>query len=333
MKYTENILGLIGKTPLVRIGNGLTDGGPLVLAKIEFLNPGGSVKDRMAYYILKKELESGRLKPGDTVIDNTSGNAGGALAMVAAVLGLRAILTTPEKTSKEKIDFIKSFGAEVIVTPPDLDHEDPDGAYMLAINLANKHGYFHMNQYHSQDNVEAHYRTTGPEIWTDTEGKITHFIAGIGTGGTFSGSVKFLKEQNPDIRAIAVDPEGSMFTEYIKYKKVVKPEAYKVEGIGTDCITGAMYPDLVDEIITVSDRDSFLTARKVAREEGLSVGGSSGSAIWAAYRVARELSDEHVVVVVIPDPGSKYLSKCYNDIWMQENGFIATENDKEKLEV
>nr|MBN2277071.1 cysteine synthase family protein [candidate division Zixibacteria bacterium] len=333
MKYAENILQLIGRTPMVRINNGLTSGGPLMLGKLEFLNPGGSVKDRMALYILKKALDEGQLKPGDTVIDNTSGNAGGALAMVASVLGLKAILTTPEKTSKEKVDLIKSFGAEVIVTPSDLEHEDPQGAYMLAINLAKKHGYFHMNQYHSRDNVEAHYYSTGPEIWDDTDGKITHFVAGIGTGGTFSGAVKFLKEKKAEIKAIAVDPEGSMFTDYIKFKKIVRPAAYKVEGIGTDCITGAMYPDLVDEIITVSDRDSFLTARQIARKEGISVGGSSGAALWAAYRVARNLDERNLIVVIIPDPGSKYLSKCYNDIWMRENGFIEEKLKQEKLEV
>jgi len=206
MNYKNNILDLIGKTPLVKIDNGCGERGPLVLLKLEFLNPGGSVKDRMAAYILVKAMEEGRLKPGDTIIDNTSGNTGVAMAMVASVLGLKAILTTPEKTSKEKVDFIRSFGAEVIVTPSAAAHEDPEGSYMKAISLAEEHGYFHMNQYHNQDNVMAHYLTTGPEIWEDTSHKVTHFVAGIGTGGTFSGTARFLKEKNDSIHTVAVDP-------------------------------------------------------------------------------------------------------------------------------
>jgi cystathionine beta-synthase len=293
MKYSDNILELIGKTPLVKIDNGCPGGGPLMLLKLDFLNPGGSVKDRMASYILQSAMKKGDLKRGGTVIDNTSGNTGVAMAMVATVLGLKAVITTPEKTSKEKVDLIRSFGAEVM----------------------------------------AHYLSTGPEIWADTDGKITHFVAGIGTGGTFSGSVKFLKEKNKDIRAIAVDPLGSIFADYIRTRKISQPAAYKVEGIGSDCVTGALHPDLVDEVITVGDEDAFETARAMARDEGISAGGSTGAAVWAARKSAGNLDDDHVIVVIAPDSGTRYLSKCFNDDWMREQGFLKNARDKKKQEV
>ncbi len=323
MQYYTNILEVIGNTPLVKINNGCREGGPLLLAKLEFTNPGGSVKDRMASFILRKAMDEGRLKKGNTVIDNTSGNTGVAVAMTAAVLGLKSILTVPDKTSKEKIDLIRSFGAEVIITPAEADHDDPRGCYMMAINLANEHGYFHMNQYHNQDNVRAHYLTTGPEIWSATKGHITHFVAGIGTGGTFSGTAKFLKEKNKEIQTIAVDPVGSIFSEWIRKRTLGKPEAYKVEGIGSDTVTEALYPDLVDEVITVKDSDAFETARELAKTEGISAGGSSGAAIWAARKIARKLDADQIMVVMIPDSGMRYLSKCFNDSWMQQQGFMS----------
>jgi len=321
MKYYKNILQMIGHTPLIQIDNGCGENGPMILAKIEFQNPGGSIKDRMVYHILKKEMDQGNLKPGDTVIDNTSGNTGVAIAMVCARLGLNSVITTPEKTSKEKVDLIKSFGAEVIVTPTEAAHHDPESSYMVAINLSKEKGYFHLNQYDNPNNPEAHYLTTGPEIWDDTDGNITHFVAGIGTGGTFSGVAKFLKEQNADIRTYAVDPEGSIFAEYIKDDREIEPQNYKVEGIGSDCITQALLPEYVDEVITVGDEDSFATARSIAKSEGLSVGGSAGSAIFAARSLAKKLSNNDLIVTIVADSGIRYLSKCFNDVWMKEHGF------------
>ena len=322
MRVYDNILDLVGRTPLVRLRTGIPDPGPAAYVKLEFLNPTGSVKDRMALHVIRKALKQGRLKPGETVIDNTSGNTGSAIAMVASVLGLRAILVAPDKTSKEKIDLITSYGAEVIVTPTDVAHDDPEGCYMVARRLAKENGYFDVDQYDSQDNVEAHYLTTGPEIWDDTAGRITHFVAGIGTGGTFSGAARFLKERNPEIRCVAVDPEGSIFADYIRDNKHVEGYTYKVEGIGSDVLTKAMHREMVDEVITVSDCDAFNRARLIARAEGISSGGSSGAVAVAMEQVAADLTPDAVMVGLVADAGIRYLSKCYNDNWMREQGFL-----------
>lgn len=322
MQVHENILELVGRTPLVRLKTGIPPNGPKAYVKLEFFNPTGSLKDRMTFYMIQKAMAEGRLRPGDTIVDNTSGNTGSALAMVASVLGLKAILTTPEKTSKEKIDLIKSYGAEVIVTPTTARYDAPEGFFMVARRLAREHGYFDLNQYDSQDNVESHYMSTGPEIWEDTGGKITHFVAGIGTGGTFSGAARYLKEQNPNIKAIAVDPEGSVFSEYIRNKRETAGYEYKVEGIGSDVVTKALHPELVDEVITVSDKDSFNRARLIAKAEGISGGGSSGTVAFAMEKVAAGLGPDSLIVGIFGDAGIRYLSKCYNDRWMREHGYL-----------
>jgi cystathionine beta-synthase len=322
MRAYETVLEMIGNTPLVRLRTGVPEIGPRAYVKLEYYNPSGSVKDRMTLHIIRKGMAERKLKRGDTVIDNTSGNTGSALAMVAGLFGMKAILTTPDKTSKEKIDLIRSFGAEVIVTPTEADHHHPDGCYMVARRLAKEHGYFDLNQYDSQENVEAHYLSTGPEIWRDSEGQITHFVAGIGTGGTLSGTAKFLKEKNPNIKIVAVDPEGSIFADYIRDKREVAGYTYKIEGIGSDVITKALHCHLVDEVITVSDSESFNRARTIALVEGISAGGSSGSVACAIEQVARTAGKDAVIIGIFADAGIRYLSKCYNDDWMRQHGFL-----------
>ena len=329
MRVNNNVLDLVGHTPMMRLRTGVPVPGPEVFVKLEFMNPAGSVKDRMVLHVVQKALREGRLKPGDTIIDNSSGNTGVSMGMVASVIGLKAIVVTPEKTSQEKVDLIRSYGAEVIVTPTEAAHDDPGGCYMLARRLAQENGYFDLDQYDSQDNVEAHYLSTGPEIWDDTDGRITHFVCGIGTGGTFSGAARYLKEKNPKIRTIAVDPEGSIFAEYIRSRKLVEGSVYKVEGIGSDVITKALHPNLVDDVITVSDKDSFNRARLIARNEGISAGGSSGTAAVAIERVAATLGPEALIVGLFADAGIRYLSKCFNDRWMHQHGFLQTAEDVE----
>ena len=322
MKAYDNILELVGHTPLVRLRTGVPERSARAYVKLEFMNPSGSVKDRMVAYILEKGLADGRLKKGDTVIDNSSGNTGSALAMIASVMGMKSIVTTPQKTSQEKTDLIKSYGAQVIVTPTEAAHDDPASHYMIARTMAKEKGYFDLNQYDSQENIEAHYHSTGPEIWEDTGGKITHFVAGIGTGGTLSGAAKFLKEKNPGIKVIAVDPEGSIFADYIKTGKIIEGQLYKIEGIGSDVITGALDKTVIDEVITVSDKDSFNRARLVTRQEGISCGGSSGAVACAIEKVAAAADKNAVIIGIFADSGIRYLSKCFNDEWMKQQGFL-----------
>jgi cystathionine beta-synthase len=329
MRLCEDFLDLVGHTPMVRLRTGIPEGGARAYVKLEWLNPTGSVKDRMVRYVLQKALTEGRLKPGDTIVDNTSGNTGVSMGMVACRLGLKAVVVTPEKTSQEKVDLIKSYGVEVIITPAEAAHDDPEGCYLVARRLAREQGYFDLDQYDNQENVEAHYLTTGPEIWDDTEGKITHFVCGIGTGGTFSGAARYLKEKNPSVRTIAVDPAGSIFADYIRDRKLVEGSVYKVEGIGSDVLTKAMHPQFVDEVITVSDEASFQRARLIAREEGLCGGGSSGSVAVAMEQVAADLGPDDLVVGIFADAGIRYLSKCYSDQWMRDNGFMPAVEDME----
>lgn len=319
----NNILETIGSTPLVRLNNISKGLKARIYAKLEFMNPGGSIKDRMAAYMIEDAERSGLLKPGGTIIENTSGNTGVGLAIVAAVKGYKAIFTIPDKMSREKINLLEAFGAEVIVTPTDVPFDDPRSYYETAKKIAKETpNSFYVNQYDNPKNVEAHYSTTGPEIWEQTEGKIDYLVAGIGTGGTLSGAAKFLKEQNPKIKVVAVDPEGSVFYDYFKHSKLIKPHVYKVEGIGEDYLVKAMDFSVVDDMVQVNDKNSFLIARRLAREEGIFAGGSSGAAVWAALELAKKIGDEKVIVTILPDSGSRYLSKLYNDEWMKENGFL-----------
>lgn len=323
MKYYNNILETIGNTPLVQLRN-ITKGiKPMILAKLEFLNPGGSVKDRMAFYMVEDAVKRGLLKPGGTIVENTSGNTGMGLALYAAVKGYKAVFTIPDKMSKEKIDLMKAFGAEVIICPTNVPPDSPESYYETARKIAKERpNSYYVNQYHNKGNVDAHYATTGPEIWEQTGGRIGYLVAGAGTGGTISGVSRFLKEKDPKIKTIGVDPIGSIYHDWFKYKKMTEPKVYMVEGIGEDMLCETMHFDVIDEIIQVSDRDSFLMARRLVREEGIFAGGSSGAAVYAALEVGKGLPKDKVVVVILPDTGRNYLSKVFNDEWMKEKGFI-----------
>jgi cystathionine beta-synthase len=315
--YCHNALEAIGHTPLIKL-NKVTDGAaPLVLAKVEYVNPGGSVKDRPAVAMLDAAEQAGQLKPGGTIVEPTSGNTGTGLAMAAAIRGYRCILVMPDKMSREKTDLLRAYGAEVVITPTNVPADSPESYYGVANRLASEiPGAFQPNQFHNHVNPEAHYRTTGPEIWEQTRGTITHFVAGIGTGGTISGTARYLKERNPNVHVIGADPEGSIYSGDI-------PRSYAVEGIGMNYLPETVDLRVIDEVVRVSDRDSFLMARRITREEGLLVGGSSGTAAVAAIKLAKTLPAEAIVVVVFPDSGRGYMSKIFNDEWMIANGFLA----------
>jgi cystathionine beta-synthase len=322
MAYHENVLAAIGRTPLVRLNKVVEPGSATVLAKLEYANPGGSIKDRMALHILEKAERAGLLRRGATIVENTSGNTGVGVAMAAAVKGYRCVFTMPDKMSKEKQDALKAFGAQVIVTPTNVPAESPDSYYSVAKRIAAETpGSFYVNQYHNPDNVEAHYRATGPEIWEQTEGRLDAFVAGLGTGGTMSGCGRFFKERNPKVLNVGVDPVGSVYHSMFKTGKLGHHHVYKVEGIGEDMMCGAMDLKVLDDVRQVTDAQSFAMARRLAREEGLFAGGSSGSAVHVAVQVARELGPGKVVVVPLPDGGRAYVSKFFSDEWMRDNGF------------
>ena len=323
MDLCESVLSAIGRTPLIRLNTLVGPGDATVLVKCEFLNPGGSIKDRMALHILEKAERDGRLKPGGTIVENTSGNTGFGVAMVAAVKGYRCIFTMPDKMSQEKIDALKAMGAEVVVTPTNVAAEDPRSYYETAKRIARETpGSFMLNQYHNLDNIEAHYLSTGPEILRQTEGRLDYFVAGLGTGGTMSGAGKFLKEKRPGIKNVGVDPEGSVFAGYFKTGKLPTPHVYKVEGIGEDMLCKAMDFSVLDDARTVTDKQCFVAARRLAREEGIFAGGSSGGAVHVACELAREVGKGKTVVAILTDGGRPYISKFYNDEWMKDNGFL-----------
>jgi cystathionine beta-synthase len=315
VEYVESILDLVGNTPLVRLSK-VTEGlRPLILAKLEQLNPGGSVKDRIGLSMLEDAERSGLLRPGGTVIEPTSGNTGHGLAMAAAIKGYKMIFVMPDKMSAEKIALLRAYGAEVVICPTNVERESPQSYYSVAERLTREiPGAFQPNQYFNPRNPEAHYRTTGPEIWRQTDGRITTFVAGVGTGGTISGVGKYLKEQNPAVRVVGADPEGSIFSGEIA--------PYKVEGVGEDFWPGTFDREIVDEFIQVTDRECFVAARKLARQEGILVGGSAGLALHAAIQVAVDSKPDDVIVVLLPDTGRNYLSKFFSDEWMRQNGYL-----------
>jgi cystathionine beta-synthase len=313
-----DIIETFGNTPLVKF-NAITRGiRTPVVAKLEMMNPGGSVKDRIGIRMIEEAERKGWLRPGGTIVEPTSGNTGVGLAMAAAVKGYHCIFVMPDKVAPEKVALLRAYGAEVVTTPTAVERDSPESYYSVADRLTREvPNAFQPNQYFNPMNPKTHYESTGPEIWRQTGGKITHFVAGVGTGGTVSGISHYLKEQNPDIQVIGVDPEGSIYTSPILH-------TYKVEGVGEDFWPGTFDRTSVDEFVQVTDRDSLLMARRVTREEGILTGGSGGMAVWAALEVARQIDDPNtLLVVLLPDSGRGYLSKIYSDDWMRENGFLS----------
>jgi cystathionine beta-synthase len=325
-RWVDDITQAVGNTPLVKIRNLTADRGikATVLAKVESFNPTGSVKDRMALFMLNEAARSGALKPGGTIIEATSGNTGAAVAMFAAAFGYQAILTIPDKMSQEKIDTLKAFGAEVHVCPTAVAPDDPRSYYEVAKTIASQRtSAFLLNQYHNPDNIRAHYEMTGPEIWEQTGGRIDVLVAGVGTGGTMSGTARYLKERNPKIEVVAVDVEGSVFYGYFTNGQLPEAHPYLVEGIGDDMLCQALDFSVIDRMYRVDDKTSFLMARELVRHEGIFAGGSSGAAMHAALTHAKGLDASKTLVVILPDGGAKYVTKLYNDDWMRRQGFLS----------
>jgi cystathionine beta-synthase len=322
MRY-NNILEAIGHTPLIKI-NRITRGSKAqVYAKCDYLNPGGSVKDRIGIAMIEDAERKGRLKPGGTIVEGTSGNTGMGLALVAVVKGYKAIFTMTDKQSKEKVDLLKALGAEVIVCPTAVPPEDPRSYHSVVDKLSREiPNACHPNQYTNPANPDCHYRATGPEIWEDSEGRITHFVCGMGTGGTITGIGRYLKEKNPKIKIIGVDPAGSILYDFFHSGKVIKGETYKVEGIGEDFFPTALDFSVIDDVVRVSDKESFIQARRLARMEGIFAGGSAGTAMAGALKVLPSLTERDFMVVFIPDTGMRYLSKVYNNEWMKDNRYL-----------
>jgi cystathionine beta-synthase len=324
MKYAEHIADLVGNTPLVRLA-AVTEGiGATVLAKVEYVNPGGSVKDRIAKKMVEAAEAQGLLRPGGTIVEPTSGNTGVGLALVAQRRGYRCVFVCPDKVSHDKIAVLRAYGAEVVVTPTAVPPEHPDSYYSVSDRIvAETPGAWKPDQYSNPNGPASHFESTGPEIWADTDGRVTHLVAGVGTGGTITGTGRYLREVSADradgrVRIVGVDPEGSVYS-----GGTGRP--YLVEGVGEDFWPGAYDPSVVDDVVAVSDADSFAMTRRLAREEGLLVGGSCGMAVVGALSVARRLPDDAVVVVVLPDSGRGYLSKIFNDDWMSSYGFLRAD--------
>jgi cystathionine beta-synthase len=320
----DSVLGTIGWTPLIRLGRIGAGIRTPIFGKAEYANPGGSLKDRIGVAIIESAERKGELKPGGTIVEGTSGNTGLGLAIAASLKGYRCIFTMPDKMSQEKVRLLKAFGAEVVITPTAVPPDHPDHYVVKAKQIVQQTpGAVLADQFYNPVNPEAHYATTGPEIWQQTEGKVTHFVAGAGTGGTVSGVAKYLKEKNPQVRVIAGDPIGSLYTHYHRTRSLGEGHPYKVEGIGGDKIPSTIWFDQIDEFRQVPDRTSFTMARRLAREEGILAGGSSGLNVWLAVEVAREVDDSSALVVtILCDTGERYLSKVFSDEWMQENQML-----------
>ncbi len=320
---SQSILDAIGHTPLVKLNNVTKGLNADIYVKCEYLNPAGSMKDRMTYHMVKQAEKRGELKPGGTIIEATSGNTGAALAMIAAVRGYKCIFVMPDKMSEEKIASLRAFGAKVVVCPTAVEPEDPRSYYSVAKRLAvETPNAFYANQYHNQDNPDGHYHSTGPEIWEQTQGELDVLVAGLGTGGTITGTGRYLKEKKPEIQLVGVDPVGSLYYDYVKTGRITKPFTYKVEGIGEDFFPSTIDLKILSDIVRVDDRECFVTTRELVRQEGLYVGGSCGAAVAGALKWVKKTDFRGNMVIILADSAAKYLSKIFNDDWMREHGFL-----------
>ncbi len=316
----DNILEAIGRTPIVKLGNISKGLKAKIYAKLEFMNPGGSIKDRIAKYMIEKAEREGKIKPGDTIIENSSGNTAMGLAIVCRQKGYKLKIVIRDTTSKEKIKMLEILGVDVIKVDASLPPEHPESYNNYAYNLAkNDPSLYYIDQHNNLDNNEAHYMTTGPEIWEQMEGRVDYLIGAIGTGGTITGAGKFLKEKNPEIKVIGIDPVGSIFYEYFKNKKLVKPSKYLIEGMGDEFLIKTAQLDILDDMYQIDDKKAFGWTKKLAYEEGIIAGGSSGANVWGAVKLAKEIDREVNIVTIINDSGYKYFSTIYNDNWLKEN--------------
>ncbi len=330
----NNILEAIGNTPLVRLNKVVGDIKATVLVKCEFMNPGGSVKDRIGIAMLEDAERKGLIKPGGTIVEATSGNTGVGLAIAAAIKGYKTVFVMPDKMSEEKIRQLRAFGARVVITPTAVEPDDPRSYYSVSKRIAAETpNAILAGQYWNQANPEAHYRSTGPELWQQAAGTIDVFISGLGTGGTISGTSRYLKEQNPGVITVGVDPIGSLYTEYFRTRQLGEAHSYKVEGVGEDFLPTTIDFGLIDDVVQVGDKESFLMTRRLVREEGIFTGGSGGLAVAGALRWIRanNLGADKTVVILLPDSGSRYLSKIFSDDWMRENGFLESGSVSELL--
>ena len=332
-KFNLNILDVIGDTPIVKlnkVGNHVSSD---IYVKLEYLNPGGSIKDRMGVYLCQKAVERGDLKPGGTIVESTSGNTGVGIALFAAIHGYNCVFVMADKQSQEKIDNLKAYGAKVIVCPTDVEPEDPRSYYSVAAKLGNLPNSVFLDQYGNMDNGESHFEITGPEIYKQTNGKFDTFLATVGTGGTISGCSRYLKSKMPNLKTIGVDCEGSILMHYHKTGEICEAKSYVVEGIGEDFLPDNVLFDLIDDFVMVNDKESFLMTRELLTKEGIYAGGSCGSAVVGAIKYAESLDKPERILVILPDSGNRYASKIYNDKWMRNMGYLKDEIGKDDLDL
>ena len=332
-KFNQNILDVIGNTPIVKlnkVGNHVSSD---IYVKLEYLNPGGSIKDRMGVYLCQKAVERGVLKPGGTIVESTSGNTGVGIALFAAIHGYNCVFVMADKQSQEKIDNLKAYGAKVIVCPTNVEPEDPRSYYSVAAKLGRLPNSVFLDQYGNMDNGESHFEITGPEIYKQTNGEFDTFLASVGTGGTISGCSRYLKSKMPNLKTVGVDCEGSILMHYHKTGEICEAKSYVVEGIGEDFIPDNVLFDLIDDFVMVNDKESFLMTRELLTKEGIYAGGSCGSAVVGAIRYAESLDKSERILVILPDSGNRYASKIYNDNWMQKMGYINAQNNRDELDL